>query len=442
MSSSKYENLFNLNDSIESILQRATSLLERTETTLENLSTNQTNENTMENDSDTSTDTEADGEDMLSMIENAESLLSRSLSNYSSASSDNRSTTTNNSTSSDDRSTNTASTSTTSDVTESIDTSINTSNSFHTADEDSTDDENENAPSSGRSSSSTTVTNSSVNSSTTEIYNLHDGAEVTPVSPDETAATPGQPTSSGSIMLIPDEETPVSPTQRRRQRDGNANAPNLINLDDTNDDDCIFTGQSHAHDNAPVIDLCSSNYIEPIPVPNRVSSDDVIVINDSQYEIPMPDVEVTVSLRTPGSIRRGQNSRSRSQQDNEIEEIIPTLPQVQQVQVNMASPPKRAATSTDNILLNASQNEPPDKRCLKCPICLESVFDKKPTSTTCGHVFCYSCITRAIQLTKQCPMCKKKLKNNNIHDLFFSTDVWDTKYFLFSSFFMNWIKMN
>ncbi|XP_041773201.1 uncharacterized protein LOC121594213 [Anopheles merus] len=56
-----------------------------------------------------------------------------------------------------------------------------------------------------------------------------------------------------------------------------------------------------------------------------------------------------------------------------------------------------------------------------CPICYESLADRPALSTICGHLFCADCIKRAQQLTKQCPMCKKKLwKASQMHPIYFT----------------------
>lgn len=57
------------------------------------------------------------------------------------------------------------------------------------------------------------------------------------------------------------------------------------------------------------------------------------------------------------------------------------------------------------------------KNSLKCSICLDLI--DRMTSTICGHVFCRRCIRSAIQSTKKCPLCQRKLRIRDIHGLFF-----------------------
>jgi hypothetical protein len=53
---------------------------------------------------------------------------------------------------------------------------------------------------------------------------------------------------------------------------------------------------------------------------------------------------------------------------------------------------------------------------LECPICLGAM--NGITATTCGHIFCLECIKKAIQVTKCCPLCKKRLTVRSIHPLY------------------------
>ncbi|XP_030387682.1 uncharacterized protein LOC115634230 [Scaptodrosophila lebanonensis] len=47
----------------------------------------------------------------------------------------------------------------------------------------------------------------------------------------------------------------------------------------------------------------------------------------------------------------------------------------------------------------------------KCPVCWESVRQREPVSTKCGHVFCNTCIQSVLRLTHKCPMCNKKMSS-------------------------------
>ncbi|KAJ8476243.1 hypothetical protein OPV22_019970 [Ensete ventricosum] len=53
---------------------------------------------------------------------------------------------------------------------------------------------------------------------------------------------------------------------------------------------------------------------------------------------------------------------------------------------------------------------------LKCAICMDTM--KEETSTTCGHIFCGSCITNAIRVQRRCPTCREKLSLSNVHRIY------------------------
>jgi hypothetical protein len=56
------------------------------------------------------------------------------------------------------------------------------------------------------------------------------------------------------------------------------------------------------------------------------------------------------------------------------------------------------------------------KRRLRCPICFDQMLDL--ASTRCGHLFCYPCVTRAVETYKRCPTCRMKLKPVEVHRVY------------------------
>lgn len=48
----------------------------------------------------------------------------------------------------------------------------------------------------------------------------------------------------------------------------------------------------------------------------------------------------------------------------------------------------------------------------QCPICLQTIEDAFLTS--CGHTFCYSCITTHLDIRSNCPSCARYLTSEQL----------------------------
>jgi hypothetical protein len=101
------------------------------------------------------------------------------------------------------------------------------------------------------------------------------------------------------------------------------------------------------------------------------------------------------------------NGNAHANDEVEIIEVKSTTASVAGAQAMEASTNHNGgATNTDGILQ------------LECSICLGQI--KNITATICGHIFCLECIRTAIQTSKFCPLCKKKLTLRSIHPLYIS----------------------
>lgn len=52
----------------------------------------------------------------------------------------------------------------------------------------------------------------------------------------------------------------------------------------------------------------------------------------------------------------------------------------------------------------------------ECPICYEIIGEKNNCNTSCGHSFCFSCITKALSKNNTCPCCRENLVDQNIYE--------------------------
>ncbi|XP_064550014.1 E3 ubiquitin-protein ligase RNF4-like [Drosophila montana] len=81
---------------------------------------------------------------------------------------------------------------------------------------------------------------------------------------------------------------------------------------------------------------------------------------------------------------------------------------VEEVKAAGVSPPKQ----------NRVEKTEPCDESYKCPVCLDSVRKREPSSTRCGHIFCKSCILTAVQSTHKCPLCNKKVTQRSIFRIY------------------------
>lgn len=65
----------------------------------------------------------------------------------------------------------------------------------------------------------------------------------------------------------------------------------------------------------------------------------------------------------------------------------------------------------------------PGIRRISCPVCMDDYKELQQRqvqlmSTICGHVFCKECIEAAVRANHQCPTCRKRLSERQIHPIF------------------------
>lgn len=198
--------------------------------------------------------------------------------------------------------------------------------------------------------------------------------------------------------------------------------PGLDDEAEEEEDDDVILIPEHIE----TIDLCTQVPVAG-PVPRRLRNQ-VIDITGSPappLDITMPIADLPQSFHrieriarrvsTRRSISAGRDvagpSRGRRNNNRAAPYVSPVTPAT--AKTSTPKPPAARALSLDDSF-NASQLSAIK---INCPICLESVKEREPISTMCGHVFCKACIQAAMVTVKKCPMCKKNLpaKNPFIH---------------------------
>jgi len=108
-----------------------------------------------------------------------------------------------------------------------------------------------------------------------------------------------------------------------------------------------------------------------------------------------------------------------------IQEDTPAAPQ-RSISLNTTidltrSPERPVLSHTQNTTSPGCSTVPPST--IQCPVCLDSLSTIRSKgnnllSTTCGHVFCSSCLPECVRLHSKCPTCRQKMTNRDYHELF------------------------
>ena len=76
---------------------------------------------------------------------------------------------------------------------------------------------------------------------------------------------------------------------------------------------------------------------------------------------------------------------------------------------NLGNYKNELITNIGNILMNNH------KKCKKCNICLSDIKKENLGITSCGHIFCFSCIYKSVSYNNKCPDCRKQIKKDDIY---------------------------
>ncbi|KAH3788484.1 E3 ubiquitin-protein ligase RNF4-like [Dreissena polymorpha] len=159
-------------------------------------------------------------------------------------------------------------------------------------------------------------------------------------------------------------------------------------------------------DNESVIDLTCTvdeEYVDLTSLSQRSQSESSGVNDASFVILGSPVAELPAHRLRSG---RGRHSNEDTpQEDTDEDDELPPGP----VRVSQRD-------NSEPAFLVAS---PDATQQISCPVCLEDFKSirknhLKLNSTSCGHVFCQSCIESAVRLHRACPICRKNLTMKNI----------------------------
>lgn len=191
--------------------------------------------------------------------------------------------------------------------------------------------------------------------------------------------------SNSSQETIPYEASPVAPSAGRVLRSSRAGAATDVDVE-------VIT----VDDTTAGIDDSEVVYVQTFTNEGPVTIDLSVSIEDHNYHGSTP-----MARPAPGPVSRRRRV-PRSSRDHSYSDPSPAIEIVE-------SPAAVTTEATSNSQTGLGT----------CAICLDNYFRRKPMSTTCGHVFCSSCILQAINTTHQCPLCRKKLTLKLIHPIHF-----------------------
>ena len=67
---------------------------------------------------------------------------------------------------------------------------------------------------------------------------------------------------------------------------------------------------------------------------------------------------------------------------------------------------------------DSSSSDSSSQNINECPVCFETYENKCRATISCGHVCCYSCLSKLKRQYMSCPICRKSLQHEHIIKLY------------------------
>jgi len=207
------------------------------------------------------------------------------------------------------------------------------------------------------------------------------------------------------------------------RNDDNSNVEIIENEDDLNP----YNNTINLEDSIAIRNSNTTNVIMRIVEDNISADNNTINLEDStaiEEDVETQDdeggnggggdsdvVDLTDGQDSQAPVATSMNSRTPRRQ----------LPQLEDSNViDLTNSP----TPSSSSLPTASSSRASSSQLAGCSICLDTYVEIKDVgktlmSTTCGHVFCSTCLESSLKNNgKTCPVCRKRLKNGDYHPLY------------------------
>jgi len=224
------------------------------------------------------------------------------------------------------------------------------------------------------------------------------------------------------------DDAMINVTGNDIRNDDNSNVEIIENEDDLNPDNNTI----NLEDSTAIRNSNTTNVIMRIVEDNISADNNTINLEDStaiEVDVETQDdeggnggggdsdvVDLTDGQDSQAPVATSMNSRTPRRQ----------LPQLEDSNViDLTNSPTPSSTSLPALLpLTAFSSKASSSQLAGCSICLDTYVEIKDVgktlmSTTCGHVFCSTCLESSLKNNgKTCPVCRKRLKNGDYHPLY------------------------